>query len=145
MTFTLVSHLREQMASLVRKRADQLMAEETEKERLAIEVKSGMLFGQQGVHITRRKKRELAEPQLQWSRLKHGRFNLHARWRKGRQKTKKKGYAHSRRKKGKNGNVQQLDLPVIRNLVCFDIFLIFDQVANYSRKTRTWSTMMTVS
>lgn len=45
MTFTLVSHLREQMTSLVRKRADQLMAEETEKERLAIEVKSSVLFG----------------------------------------------------------------------------------------------------
>lgn len=79
MTFTLVSHLREQMASLVRKRADQLMAEETEKERLAIEVKLGVLFEQQGVHITRRKKRGLAEPQLQWSRLRHGRLNLPAR------------------------------------------------------------------
>jgi hypothetical protein len=127
MTFTLVSHLREQMASLVRKRADQLMAEETEKERLAIEVKSGVLFEQQGVHITRRKKRGLGEPQLQWSHLRHGGSNSPAKWHKGRRKMKKKGYAHSRRKTGKNGNVQQLGLLVIRSLVCFnDIFLILD-------------------
>lgn len=44
MTFTLVSHLREQMSSLVRKRADQFMAEERERERIAIEVKVGPLF-----------------------------------------------------------------------------------------------------
>lgn len=127
MTFTLVSHLREQMASLVRKRADQLMAEETEKERLAIEVKSGVLYEQQGIHITRRKKRGLGEPQLQWSRLRHGGLNFPARWHKGRREMKKKGYAHSRQKTGRNGNVQQLDLLVIRSLVYFDdIFLILD-------------------
>ncbi|KAG1853700.1 RWD-domain-containing protein [Suillus subalutaceus] len=45
MTFTLVSHLREQMASLVRKRADQLLAEETEKERVAIEAEEARTRG----------------------------------------------------------------------------------------------------
>jgi len=76
MTFTLVSHLREQMSCLVRKRADQLIAEEREKERLAIEVKSSVLFRPQEVHITRRKRRGLAELQLQWSHLRHGKLNL---------------------------------------------------------------------
>lgn len=73
MTFTLVSHLREQMSTLVCKRADQLLAEEREKERLAIEVKLSQLFGQHhGVHIARRKKRGLAELQSQWSHSRHG-------------------------------------------------------------------------
>ncbi|KAG0707789.1 RWD-domain-containing protein [Suillus ampliporus] len=45
MTFTLVSHLREQMASLVRKRADQLMDEEREKERLTIEAEEARTRG----------------------------------------------------------------------------------------------------
>lgn len=38
MTFTLVSHLREQLSLLVRVRAENLAKAETEKERLAIEV-----------------------------------------------------------------------------------------------------------
>ncbi|OJA21621.1 hypothetical protein AZE42_01664 [Rhizopogon vesiculosus] len=45
MTFTLVSHLREQMTSLVRKRADQLIAEEREKERLTIEAEEARTRG----------------------------------------------------------------------------------------------------
>jgi len=45
MTFTLVSHLREQMSSLVRKRSDQLIAEEREKERLAIEAEEARTRG----------------------------------------------------------------------------------------------------
>ena len=38
MTFTLVSHLREQLTSLVRLRAENKAKAENEKERLAIEV-----------------------------------------------------------------------------------------------------------
>ena len=38
MTFTLVSHLREQLSSLVREREVQRQKEEDEKERLALEV-----------------------------------------------------------------------------------------------------------
>ena len=38
MTFTLVSQLREELASLVRARAEKIRQEEAEKERLAIEV-----------------------------------------------------------------------------------------------------------
>lgn len=38
MTFTLVSHLREQLSSLVEKRVQARVAEEREKERLVIEV-----------------------------------------------------------------------------------------------------------
>lgn len=38
MTFTLVSHLREQLSALVRKREGDRKHEEMEKERLAIEV-----------------------------------------------------------------------------------------------------------
>lgn len=76
MTFTLVSHLREQMTYLVRQRADQLIAEEREKERLAIEVKLDLLFGQQRVHIARRKKRGLAGLKSRWSRLRDGKLNL---------------------------------------------------------------------
>lgn len=38
MTFTLVSHLREQLSALVKTRAERRRKEETEKERLAIEV-----------------------------------------------------------------------------------------------------------
>lgn len=40
MTFTLVSHLREQLSSLVRKRAEKIRKQEAEKERLALEVYS---------------------------------------------------------------------------------------------------------
>ncbi|KAJ8594337.1 RWD-domain-containing protein [Rhizopogon salebrosus TDB-379] len=47
MTFTLVSHLREQMTYLVRQRADQLIAEEREKERLAIEAEEARTRGTQ--------------------------------------------------------------------------------------------------
>lgn len=38
MTFTLVSHLREQLSRLVRVRAEKRQKEEMEKERLALEV-----------------------------------------------------------------------------------------------------------
>jgi hypothetical protein len=38
MTFTLVSHLREQLSHLVRARAEKRRQEDTEKERLALEV-----------------------------------------------------------------------------------------------------------
>lgn len=38
MTFTLVSHLREQLSSLVRLRAEKRKQDEQEKERLALEV-----------------------------------------------------------------------------------------------------------
>lgn len=38
MTFTLVSHLREQLSSLVRIRAENIARAEVEKERLALEV-----------------------------------------------------------------------------------------------------------
>jgi len=38
MTFTLVSHLREQLSSLVRLRAEKIAKAEVEKERLALEV-----------------------------------------------------------------------------------------------------------
>lgn len=39
MTFTLVSHLREQLSDLVKERADRREREESEKERLALEVR----------------------------------------------------------------------------------------------------------
>jgi hypothetical protein len=38
MTFTLVSHLRERLSSLVRSRAEKIRKQEAEKERLALEV-----------------------------------------------------------------------------------------------------------
>lgn len=38
MTFTLVSHLREQLAALVKERVERRRKEEAEKERLALEV-----------------------------------------------------------------------------------------------------------
>ena len=40
MTFTLVSHLREQLVALVRDRAEKQRKEEVEKERLALEVRA---------------------------------------------------------------------------------------------------------
>ncbi len=43
MTFTLVSHLREQLSTLVRSRADKRRKEELEKERLALEVRPYLL------------------------------------------------------------------------------------------------------
>ncbi|KAF8844984.1 RWD-domain-containing protein [Paxillus ammoniavirescens] len=45
MTFTLVSHLREQLSSLVEKRVQTRMAEEHEKERLAIEAEEARTRG----------------------------------------------------------------------------------------------------
>lgn len=42
MTFTLVSHLRERLSDLVRTRAEDIVAQEREKERLAIEVRAHM-------------------------------------------------------------------------------------------------------
>ncbi|KIJ69440.1 hypothetical protein HYDPIDRAFT_24279 [Hydnomerulius pinastri MD-312] len=45
MTFTLVSHLREQLSSLVEKRVQERMAEEHEKERLAIEAEEARTRG----------------------------------------------------------------------------------------------------
>lgn len=44
MTFTLVSHLREKLSSLVENRVKARMAEERERERLAIEVRSHLNF-----------------------------------------------------------------------------------------------------
>lgn len=44
MTFTLVSHLREQLSSLVRLRAENKAKSEMEKERLAIEVLDPLNF-----------------------------------------------------------------------------------------------------
>jgi hypothetical protein len=48
MTFTLVSHLREQLSRLVRIRAEKHRKEEMEKERLALEVN---LFSKAGTQI----------------------------------------------------------------------------------------------
>jgi len=79
MTFTLVSHLREQLSSLVRRRADRLVAEEREKERLAIEVTLSLLFRPHGVYIARRRKRGLVELRSQWRHSKHGKLSLVAR------------------------------------------------------------------
>jgi len=45
MTFTLVSHLREQLSALVRSRAEKLRREEMEKERIAIEVEEARTRG----------------------------------------------------------------------------------------------------
>lgn len=44
MTFTLVSHLREQLTALVRSRVEKRLHEESEKERLALEVRSSLVL-----------------------------------------------------------------------------------------------------
>jgi len=48
MTFTLVSHLREQLSSLVRIRAERIAKAEMERERLALEVSNydALLFSE---------------------------------------------------------------------------------------------------
>ena len=64
MTFTLVSHLREQLSRLVRSREERRKREEAEKERLALEVLS--LVQMPCVSLTvliRKRKLELEEPQ----------------------------------------------------------------------------------
>jgi hypothetical protein len=50
MTFTLVSHLREQLSQLVRSKIEEHNRQESEKERLALEVKIILLDCQRDVH-----------------------------------------------------------------------------------------------
>jgi len=50
MTFTLVSHLREQLSQLVRSKIEEHNRRESEKERLALEVKIILLYRQRDVH-----------------------------------------------------------------------------------------------
>lgn len=62
MTFTLVSHLREQLFELVKSRLERQQKEESEKERLALEVRlTDSFYGsnnQSNPWLFRRKKRE---------------------------------------------------------------------------------------
>ena len=75
MTFTLVSHLREQLSTLVRARADKLRREEAEKERLALEVLPSIHAQIQivDIHVPRRRRLELGGPLLLLNRSKRGR------------------------------------------------------------------------
>jgi len=50
MTFTLVSHLREQLSQLVRSKIEAHNQRESEKERLALEVSNVSLYRRGGVH-----------------------------------------------------------------------------------------------
>jgi len=76
MTFTLVSHLREQLSVLVKTRSERRRKEEMEKERLAIEVFLYIAaFGTGTTLLPRQRKRERVErPSLQ-SRLELGKLN----------------------------------------------------------------------
>lgn len=56
MTFTLVSHLREQLSQLVRSKIEEHNRQESEKERLALEVKIISLYRRRDVH-----KREISQ------------------------------------------------------------------------------------
>jgi hypothetical protein len=63
MTFTLVSHLREQLSQLVRSKIEEHNQRESEKERLALEVRNILLYIVRGIFTNekfcRRKKNEL--------------------------------------------------------------------------------------
>ena len=77
MTFTLVSHLRESLSSLVVTRAENRRKQERERERIALEVanENGHLFVT--VNLSSRKKgHELAEHPSRRRHLKHGRLSL---------------------------------------------------------------------
>ena len=68
MTFTLVSHLREQLATLVHTRAEKRRHEEMEKERLALEVRSRTVFRPSILTLSRRKKLRREALQSRWNR-----------------------------------------------------------------------------
>jgi hypothetical protein len=73
MTFTLVSHLREQLSALVVTRAETRQKEEMERERIALEVRLSRGAWASRFTFTRRKRHERAERLLQWKVSEHGR------------------------------------------------------------------------
>lgn len=77
MTFTLVSHLREQLSTFVHAREESKKEEEREKERVALEVSQRrffpLLINLKSRWGSRRRKHELEGHQLRLPPLKHGR------------------------------------------------------------------------
>ena len=112
MTFTLVSHLREKLSGLVDNRVKARIAEEREKERLAIEVRTlldsmvqeYLLMDQ---HV-RRRRRALAEPQSRLSLSRSGRPTLTRRCHREKYGMKKRSYVPSLPKRGKRSRRSEL-------------------------------------
>lgn len=83
MTFTIVTHLRERLSSLVREREERIRKEDTERERRALEVCSATRRPREHipiVHPCRQKKQGLEAPPLQSSHLESGRRSLTRKW-----------------------------------------------------------------
>lgn len=144
MTFTLVSHLREQMSSLVRKRADQFIAEEREKERIAIEVKIGSLFlTTSSSHYQAEEARTRGTPvTLESFKAWKFKFGREMAQRKARDEEERlRAFSPREREEWKRSMTRPTGEFDVQ---CFnDAFLILCQVATYLSVTRTWSTMTT--
>lgn len=117
MTFTLVSHLREKLSGLVENRVKARVAEEHERERLAIEVRS-LLDSNHSVLIdcrVRRRRHALAGPQSRLCLSRFGRLNLTKKCHRENYGMKKTNYVPLLLRRGRRSRKSEL-ASLVRNL-----------------------------
>lgn len=109
MTFTLVSHLREKLSYLVENRVEARVAEERERERLAIEVRSHPDIPRMLIDSgARRRRHALAELQSRLCLSRLGRLTSIKRYYRENYGMKKKGYVASLPRRGRRSRKSEL-------------------------------------